>query len=59
MPSLGLDYETLEAANPNIIYVTMPGYGTYGPYQDWVAFGPSVEPLSGLTHVMGYGVDEP
>lgn len=59
MPSLGLDYETLEAANPNIIYVTMPGYGTYGPYKDWVAFGPSVEPLSGLTHVMGYGVDEP
>ena len=59
MPSLRLDYETLKAANPKIIYVTMPGYGTHGAYTDWVAFGPSVEPLSGLTNVMGYSADEP
>lgn len=59
MPSMGLDYETLKAANPNIIYVTAPGFGTYGPYRDWVAFGPTVEPMSGLTHVMGYSVNEP
>jgi crotonobetainyl-CoA:carnitine CoA-transferase CaiB-like acyl-CoA transferase len=59
MPSLGLDYEALREANPDIIYVSMPGYGTYGPYAEWVAFGPSVEPLTGLTTVMGYGTDEP
>lgn len=59
MPSLGLGYETLVEANPNLIYVTMPGYGTTGPYKDWVAFGPSVEPLTGLTNVMGYDADSP
>jgi len=59
MPSLGLDYETLKMRNPRIIYLTMPGYGTYGPYRDWVAFGPSVEPMSGLTNVMGYNKEEP
>jgi len=59
MPALGLDYSALSAANPNIIYVSMPGYGMSGPYQNRVAFGPTVEPLSGLTNVMGYGPKEP
>jgi crotonobetainyl-CoA:carnitine CoA-transferase CaiB-like acyl-CoA transferase len=59
MPSLDLGYATLKAANPRIIYVTMPGYGTHGPYKDRVAFGPTVEPLSGLVSVMGYGPDDP
>ncbi|HJP51830.1 MAG TPA: CoA transferase [Pseudomonadales bacterium] len=59
MPGFRLGYEDLKAANPSIIYVTMPGFGTYGPYRDRVAFGPSVEPMSGLTNVMGYGESEP
>ena len=53
------DVGTANSDGPNIIYVNMPGYGTDGPYKDWVAFGPSVEPLSGLTHVMGYSREEP
>ena len=59
MPALGLDYARLAAANPRIIYVSMPGFGNSGPYRDRVAFGPSVEPMSGLTTVMGYGRGEP
>ncbi len=59
MPSLGLDYQRLAKANRKIIYVAMPGYGTTGPYRDRVAFGPTVEPMSGLTTVMGYAPDEP
>ncbi len=59
MPELGLGYEALAAANPRIVYVTMPGFGASGPYRDRVAFGPTVEPMSGLTSVMGYGPEEP
>ena len=59
MPELGLGYEALAAANPHIVYVTMPGFGASGPYRDRVAFGPTVEPMSGLTAVMGYGPEEP
>jgi len=59
MPSLGLDYEQLAAVNPNLVYVAMPGYGKSGPYCERVAFGPTVEPMSGLTTVMGYAADEP
>jgi len=59
MPELGLAYDDIVAVNPKIIYVAMPGYGKTGPYRERVAFGPTVEPLSGLTNVMGYGPDEP
>lgn len=58
MPALGLDYQALREANERIIYVAMPGFGLSGPYRDWVAYGPSLEPVSGLTSVMGYGPSE-
>ena len=59
MPNLGLGYRAVAAVNPRIVYVSMPGFGKSGPYRDRVAFGPTVEPMSGLTTVMGYGEDEP
>ncbi len=59
MPALGLGYDALSRANPSIIYMAMPGYGKDGPYRDWVAFGPTVEAMSGLSHVLGYGPEEP
>jgi crotonobetainyl-CoA:carnitine CoA-transferase CaiB-like acyl-CoA transferase len=59
MPSLGLGYDALKAANPQIIYVAMPAFGLVGPYRDYVGLGPSIEPLTGVTSLMGYGPDEP
>ncbi len=31
---LGVDYDTLSALNPRLIYVSMSGYGEDGPYKD-------------------------
>lgn len=59
MPALGLDDVVLQAANPRLIHIAMPGFGSSGPYAERVAFGPTVEPLSGLTQVLGYGPGEP
>jgi crotonobetainyl-CoA:carnitine CoA-transferase CaiB-like acyl-CoA transferase len=59
MPSLGLGYEALREANGSIIYLTMPAFGRDGPYRDYVGLGPSIEPATGLTALMGYSDAEP
>ena len=59
MPSLGLDYEALRAANESIIYVAMQAFGMEGAYRDYVGLGPSIEPTTGLTALMGYSDEEP
>lgn len=59
MKSLNLGFETLRDVNDQIIYIAMPGFGTTGPYSQWVAYGPSVEPMTGLGAVMGYSPEEP
>ena len=59
MASMGLGWDVLRDANPNVIYVAMPGFGVSGPNRSFVAFGPSVEPMCGLTSVMGYSPEEP
>lgn len=54
MDNLGLTYETLAAANPHIIVVSMPAHGKSGPERDFIAFGTNVEQLSGLCSLSGY-----
>ena len=43
-----LDYQSLKALNPNLIYVNAPGYGVDGPYGDRPAFAPSIGAASGI-----------
>ncbi len=59
MPGLGLAYDDLKKANERIIYLAMPAYGQFGPYRDYIGLGPSIEPITGMTAVMGYSDDEP
>ncbi len=58
LQNLGLGYDVMKERKADIIYIAMPGFGTSGEYSDFVAFGPSVEPMSGLTATMGYGEGE-
>lgn len=59
MDGLGLGYEVVKAANPNIIYVSMPGHGKTGPEKDYVAYGSNVEQLAGIVAISGYEGGEP
>lgn len=59
MPGMGFDIDALRVQNPAIVHVTMPGFGVSGPHSDFVAFGPSVEPMSGYTALLGYSAEEP
>ena len=39
----GLDYQTLSAINPRLIYASVTGYGQTGPYSDRAGYDVMVE----------------
>jgi crotonobetainyl-CoA:carnitine CoA-transferase CaiB-like acyl-CoA transferase len=49
MERWGFDFAGLSAINPAIVYVSMPGFGHSGPYQDYQSNGPTIQAISGLT----------
>ena len=59
MERLGLGAERLRQANPEIVYVSMPGFGDTGPYRRWLAFGPLIEAASGLNAEMAIPARRP
>ena len=54
MDRLGLGYEELRKSKPDIIMITMSGFGETGPLHEYVAYGPAQVPLSGLSALTGY-----
>lgn len=54
LPNLGLGYERLRAIKPDIILLTMPAYGSTGPYANAVAYGNTAEAMTGLSARFGY-----
>ncbi|WP_121066042.1 CaiB/BaiF CoA transferase family protein [Chachezhania antarctica] len=44
---LGVDYETLSAINPGLIYVSMSGYGETGPHAQWPGQDLLLQAMSG------------
>jgi crotonobetainyl-CoA:carnitine CoA-transferase CaiB-like acyl-CoA transferase len=59
MKRYGLDYTALRAVKPDIIVLQMSGYGTPGPWQDFPAYGPSVEAAGGMNALIGRPDDPP
>ena len=49
MKRLGLDYDTLSADNPRLIYCSISGYGQTGPDSQRPAFAPIINAASGYT----------
>jgi crotonobetainyl-CoA:carnitine CoA-transferase CaiB-like acyl-CoA transferase len=59
MSNWGLNYEKLTEARKDLIMVSMSGMGQTGPRKDFVAFGPTVQSLGGLTYLTSYDKDLP
>lgn len=59
LPKLGLDYDRLRQANPELVMVSMPPFGTSGPWMNHRAYGSTVEQASGLPHLNGRAGDPP
>ena len=55
----GLGYTDVSKLNPNIVYISMPGFGHQGPDASRVGFGPTIEQMGGLVSLQGYENDAP
>jgi crotonobetainyl-CoA:carnitine CoA-transferase CaiB-like acyl-CoA transferase len=47
----GLDYESVKAWNPGIVYVSMSGPGHEGPWSKMITYAPTIHALCGLTYL--------
>jgi crotonobetainyl-CoA:carnitine CoA-transferase CaiB-like acyl-CoA transferase len=54
MRAFELDYEHLRRIKPDIVMISLSGYGQEGPYADWSAYGMGLEPSSGVSQLTGY-----
>ncbi len=50
---LQIDYDTVKAINPRIIYSSISGFGQNGPYRDRPAFDIAIQGLSGAMSITG------
>ncbi|NVK37610.1 MAG: CoA transferase [Gammaproteobacteria bacterium] len=55
----GLDYKTLSAINPKIIYCAITGFGQTGPYKDRPGYDFLVQAMGGLMSITGEPAGEP
>jgi crotonobetainyl-CoA:carnitine CoA-transferase CaiB-like acyl-CoA transferase len=55
---LGIDYDTLRAIRPDLIYCHQPGWGEHGPHAGQKSFAPLMSALTGLMH-MAAGAGNP
>lgn len=50
---LGLDWDTLKAANPSLVMLSISGFGQTGPQRTRPGFGKIAEGLSGIVNLTG------
>ncbi len=59
LEKLGITWEWLKAANPKIIMMRVPAYGSTGPYKTARALGVHLEAVMGHTLLRGYDDADP
>jgi crotonobetainyl-CoA:carnitine CoA-transferase CaiB-like acyl-CoA transferase len=57
LDKLGIGYEALCRVKPDIVLISMAGFGKTGAEKGLVGFGPIIEMMAGLTSLAGYGDD--
>ncbi len=57
LDKLGIGWDVLREARPDLVLVSMAGFGKTGPERNLVGFGPIIEQMAGLASTTGYGDD--
>lgn len=47
--SFGLDYASVAARNPQVVYASISGYGQQGPWRSRMAYAPTIQAETGFT----------
>lgn len=50
---LGIDYDSIRAVNPAVIYASITGFGANGSLKDWTAYDHIVQAMSGIMWLNG------
>lgn len=58
LAAYGLDYESLKAINPRLIYCSITGFGQHGPYAKRAGYDFMIQGLGGLMSLTGRPDDE-
>jgi len=53
MARYGLDYESIKAINPRMVYCSVTGFGQTGPYADRAGYDYAIQGMGGLMSVTG------
>ena len=59
LKAYGLDYESLQALNPRLIYCSVTGFGQDGPYAERAGYDLMIQAMTGMMSITGRADDVP